>query len=559
MSNSLRYNVADQRLNYTGRVQEFQFDPDRIIEFNHRHKAALANYELGLESCEILNLSNRVNYQSNLGALRNRQVRQSVILSAALSAIVVGLHGRGSLKQVPKNLVTSELKNNLKRANDRTAAQVMSEVLQTTTETLPVGEEIIIESAITEGVRVKPGVEAGGNPTIAVGAVFGKPEHRAAYGLKMPQNVTLLSLGNDVIDGTGKSVEGLHSSFTAMVLTESGVKRHLPDTYVQRWMAAVPFEDFNPRETKLVEAADLIARAYGMPGPEKLSTFFLDRPRHHFAMDLLNKAGVATPFDKDGDLMPGVVTGIDGLAFPDGRGLTSMIGEIGGSAEWAVGVLPLVWRGGWALGMLTSQSSLTRKDLTPEELWKERFHFTEDEFMAIQDARFQRKPYFTIRDIVEDPMAGGVAAFGAITDNYYLPYLPGVSWDNDKKRINVNVLVVNSIGMVDVWQMAFTCRDSIASSLQLMISPKERLEQLSGNELEAAIGAMLADKRARDRYLIFFGNEYYPALIPSQDKMVLLNKAVQGLIERSVLNEKDREIITITQRLAPELFINSVF
>jgi hypothetical protein len=43
-----------------------------------------------------------------------------------------------------------------------------------------------------------------------------------------------------------------------------------------------------------------------------------------------------------------------------------MIGEIGGSAEWVVGSLPLVWRGGQSLGMLTSQSSLTRKDLSPE-------------------------------------------------------------------------------------------------------------------------------------------------------------------------------------------------
>ena len=249
MGNNLRYDVADQRLKYTGPMTEFGFEEDRVIEFNHRHRAVLANYDLELESCAILNLSNRVNPKSNLGALRNRQVRQSVIVSAALSAISVGLHGRGSLNSVPKHLVTNELKNNLKRANDRTAAQVMAEVLQTTTETLPVGEEIIIESAITEGVRIKPGIEVGGNPTIAVGAVFGKPEHRAKYGLKLPQNVSLLSLGNDVIDGTTKSIEGSHSSFTAMVITESGVKRHLPDTYVQRWMAGVHFEEFNPRET----------------------------------------------------------------------------------------------------------------------------------------------------------------------------------------------------------------------------------------------------------------------------------------------------------------------
>ena len=89
-----------------------------------------------------------------------------------------------------------------------------------------------------------------------------------------------------------------------------------------------------------------------------------------------------------------------------------------------------------------------------------------------------------------------------------------------------------------------------------MVSPKEHLEHLAGAELDQAIGKMLNDQRTRERYLIFFSNEYYPALIPIHDKMVLLLKAVQGLIERGAWTEKDREIINCTQRLAPELFVN---
>jgi hypothetical protein len=207
--------------------------------------------------------------------------------------------------------------------------------------------------------------------------------------------------------------------------------------------------------------------------------------------------------------------------------------------------------------MLTSQSSLTRKDLAPEELWKERFHFTEEEFMLIQDARFQRKPYFTIKDILDDPMAGGISAFGAITDNYFIPYLQGVRADSESGRISANVLVVNSIGMVDVWQMVFRCQSSLGQTGALMRSPKSELESLTGIELEQAIGGMLNDQRTRERYLIFFNNEYYPALIPIHDKMVLLQKSVQGLIERGALSEQDREIIHCTQKVAPELFVNS--
>jgi hypothetical protein len=557
MKSDLRMNVAERRLSYEEKYDEMIFDPDRILEFNHRHKAALANYDLTLTSCRILNLCGKINDRSNLGVLRNRKVRQSVVLSAALSAVGVSLHGRGSLNKIPKEQQTPGLTDRLKRNNDRTSAQIMSEVLQTTTEGLPAGEEVLIESAITEGVRIKPGKEAGGNPTIAVGALFGKEKHCDIYGLDMPRNVTLLSMGNDVIDGTGKSVKGLHSSLTALFITEANLKRHLPDIYVQRWLSGRIFKKFNPREVDLLDAAKVIADSYGYSKIDKLSAFFLDRPRHYPAMDVLNNAGVSTPFDKDGDLMPAVVMGMDELRFPDQRGLTSMIGEIGGSAEWAVGVLPLVWRGGQAIGMLTSQSALSRKDLDSEQKWKQRFNFNEEEFILIQDARFERKPYFTIWDILDDPFAGGISAFGAITDNYYLPFMKGVVANPENNQIDVSVLAVNSLGMVECWLMGFVCNHKLQQTAGLMLSPKTELEKLSGDQLERTIGKMLEGEYSRKRFRIFFGNEYYPALIPVQNKMVLLHNAVDSLINRGALDECDREVIAITERLAGEWFINS--
>jgi hypothetical protein len=233
-----------------------------------------------------------------------------------------------------------------------------------------------------------------------------------------------------------------------------------------------------------------------------------------------------------------------------------MIGEIGGSAEWAVAVLPLVWRGGQALGMLTSQSSLTRKDLSPEEKWKERFHYTEEEFMQIQDARFEQKPYFTIRDILEDPYAGGISAFGSITDNYYLPFMEGVRGDKEAGTVMVFSMAVNSLGIMEVWQFKFNCKTGVDNTIELMTSPKESLIDLTGKELEKAIGAMLDHPRGRKRFRMFFNNEYYPALIPVRNNMVVLPRAIDTLIERGALKEHDREIIKFTQGLAPDWFIN---
>ncbi|HWR83183.1 MAG TPA: hypothetical protein VN285_07765, partial [Candidatus Deferrimicrobium sp.] len=106
MEMPLRFNIADERLSYSGQQQEFPFDPDRILEFNHRHKAVLSNYDISLQSCSIVTLADQINHKSNLGALRNRQVRQAVILAAALPAVAVALRGRGSLARLPKDQQT---------------------------------------------------------------------------------------------------------------------------------------------------------------------------------------------------------------------------------------------------------------------------------------------------------------------------------------------------------------------------------------------------------------------------------------------------------------------
>jgi len=553
----LRFNIADQRLQYRGKHEPTELTKDKVATFNLRHREVLDFYGLELERGTVFVIDDRVNNLSNLGEFRNKQLRQAVILASALPAAAVMLHGFGSLKRYPKEQQNSDLTNRLKRINDRVAAQVMAEVLQITTETFDVGEEVVIESSFTEGVRVKPGVELGSNPTIPVGALFGKEKHCKVYGHALPAEVTRLTMGSDVIDGTGKTVKGLHSSLTALFLTESGAKRHLPDIYVERWMAGAWFPEFNPHYTDLKQEAEIIAKACNVPF-NKLSAFFLDRPRHKPAMDTLNSLGIATPCDKDGDLFPAVVMGLAGLEFPDGRPLNSMIGEIGGSAEWAVGVVPLCWRGGQALGMLTSQSSLTRKDLSPEELWKERFHYTEEELMLIQDARFEQKPYFTVSDLLERPFAGGVSAFSAISDNYYLPQLEGVKIDHEKGLLTTNTLVINSLGVIEHWRLTFKCREGVEATSRKMASPKALVRELEKSRMEDEIKKMSQDPVARFRLKQFFVNEYYPALIHTGGKMVVLLNTLKSIIDSGTMHPYDIDIVNATMKAAPEWFTAAV-
>jgi fructose-1,6-bisphosphatase/sedoheptulose 1,7-bisphosphatase-like protein len=557
MSNPLRRDIADARLTYSGRNEPIRFGEEKTATFNQRHKEVLDFYGLELAEGTVFVIDDRVNGRSNLGVFRSKQLRQGVILAAALPAVAVAIDGFAALSTVPKDLQTKALINRFKRHNDRTSAQVMSEVLQITTENLDVGEEVVIEGAVTEGVRVKPGIEAGGNPTIPVGALFGKEHHCSRYGRGVGEEVSRLSMGSDVIEGTGKSVKGVHSSLTTLFVTESGFKRHLPDIYVERWMAGVPFPEFNPRDTSVHEEARIIADAYGMKDFSEMTAYFLDRPRHHPAMDELNTIGVATPYDQDGDLFPAVVMGLEGLRFPDGRGLSSMIGEIGGSAEWAIGALPLVWRGGQGLGMLASQSSLTRKDLSPQELWNERFHYTEEELILLQDARFEQKPFFTLQDIMERPFAGGVSAFCAVSDNFFLPQLEGVKIDREKGLFTTNTLMINSLGNVEHWQLTFRCVATFEATASRMKAPKAALRGVEGEKVEEQVRAMADDPGRRFRLRYFFVNEYYPAIIHAAGKMIVLEKTVEALIAREALTEQDRDIVKAVMKVCPEWFTSS--
>jgi hypothetical protein len=88
-----------------------------------------------------------------------------------------------------------------------------------------------------------------------------------------------------------------------------------------------------------------------------------------------------------------------------------------------------------------------------------------------------------------------------------------------------------------------------------MASPKDKIVELEGHELEKAVGEILEDDRSQRRFRIFFNNEYYPCLIPVRDKMLVLHHAIEGLIKRGALNEKDREIVDATQKLADHWFV----
>jgi hypothetical protein len=103
---------------------------EKVSTFNLRHQEVMDFYGLELAKGTVFIIEDRVSGLSNLGVFRSKQLRQGVILAAALPAAAVGIDGFGSLQDLPKEEQTKSMVNRLKRRNDRNAAQVMGEVLQ---------------------------------------------------------------------------------------------------------------------------------------------------------------------------------------------------------------------------------------------------------------------------------------------------------------------------------------------------------------------------------------------------------------------------------------------
>jgi hypothetical protein len=65
---------------------------------------------------------------------------------------------------------------------------------------------------------------------------------------------------------------------------------------------------------------------------------------------------------------------------------------------------------------------------------------------------------------------------------------------------------------------------------------------------------MADDPTTRFRLKQFFVNEYYPAIIHTDGKMVVLEKTVEALIARGALSEHDSEIVKAVVEYFPEWF-----
>jgi hypothetical protein len=114
--------------------------------------------------------------------------------------------------------------------------------------------------------------------------------------------------------------------------------------------------------------------------------------------------------------------------------------------------------------------------------------------------------------------------------------------------------MVNSLGIVEHWRLIFRCVEGVEATAKKMKSPKSELRGPDKDEINKQVQTMAADRVKRFRLRQFFINEYYPAIIHTDGKMVVLENTVEGLIAREALNEHDREIVRAVVKVLPEWF-----
>ncbi|MFP3870002.1 MAG: hypothetical protein ACLFVT_03860, partial [Syntrophobacteria bacterium] len=118
-------------------------------------------------------------------------------------------------------------------------------------------------------------------------------------------------------------------------------------------------------------------------------------------------------------------------------------------------------------------------------------------------------------------------------------------------------LMSNSLGNVEHWQLTFRPVEGFETTVKKLASPKSELRSLKTDRIEAHVKAMAADGVRRFRLKQFFVNEYYPAIIHTAGKMVVLERTVEALISRGALSEHDRDIVRAVVRAVPEWFTSA--
>ncbi len=433
------------------------------------------------------------------------------------------MHGVGAAAVAASGLGLGKTDVN-KRMVDRSAAGVqgvgLNEILSSFNNRMAI-------VAAAEGERVKPG-EKGGNPARFRGQASGLEELRVNIDKILDgdfeRDVQIVYVVSDDVDGTGKATQGLHSSVTASVYTQSRV-RPLPDEYMIKVVSRKSLPPHITTESSAKEIVEEFAIAHGIP-KTRLNLFALIRPRHDQPVQEIADLGPNFIMDKDGDVMPAIAAAIGRYIFENGYPLHGIVANIGGAAEAGL-LIPVVWRGGSAVVEFASKSGLKSNN------WEDRRNFSEKEKATITEYGFKTHTPYNITELYEDPYADGIGVYGGITDNLHVEATPdaGMGLAGVKfgiEGVMVHSLQISSNGRAEILHALFEYQQSEKATKALLTPYLTTLLNLGGErEVNEQVAKMMAENAMRLK--TEFGQEYYLALGVKQDRFEMDEATYESL------------------------------
>jgi fructose-1,6-bisphosphatase class II len=149
----------------------------------------------------------------------------------------------------------------------------------------------------------------------------------------------------DPLEGTNLCATGLPGAITVLAASERGGLLHAPDCYMEKIVVGPSCKGVVDLEAPVGHNLAVIARVLGRR-VEDLVIIILDRPRHEKLIADIRKAGARIRLISDGDLSPGVASGMLG------SGVHAVMG-IGGAPEGVITAAAIRCLNGFMVGRLT--------------------------------------------------------------------------------------------------------------------------------------------------------------------------------------------------------------
>lgn len=440
------------------------------------------------------------------------ELGDGLALIEALAVVAVALHGRGNLLTVPDE-DRKAAKAGKKIKVDRAAAMAHGVF----------GDRYLLNMGVglvnrqTEGGRWKPG-ETGANPASYKDQVLGDRRNNA------------MCANRDDVDGTGLATEDRPNSVTASQFFAGDVSLFLPDIYALTLSSGRAIDQRVTLDSPVAHIVEVMAGANGVcPGALRLAA--LKRSRQDDVQQAFLAEGASFVQMSDGNVVPAISAGLRINAFPDGQLLHGTF-DSGGAPEAAL-LLPLLWLGGSVNVAPASHANFKN--------WATRREFSAEERALLAAAGIEPDKTLPLEKLFTEPHADGLALFGGITPNLWVPSLGGVEFGATGVRADVWRITSTGLSTVDHYYFDYTNGEQ-ATHVGLAPLISQLRETVDARDLRDRVSfALEVDARATR---IQFEQDFYQALTFRDDGLLEVNEeAVTSLRGTGRFDERDMAIL----------------